>query len=630
MTFKRNAIFPWLIVLLALVPVLLFAYLGQFSRMMSDEYCTIAVGQELGAWDGMLYWYNSWTGSYARFFFMSAFAPLDALPPMMAPAIIIVLWLVGLSWLIFQGLAYLGIKNSRWVISIAVAALIVVAAINAFYASSSFYAYITSTAYILPLALLTIYLALSFWMAQRLGRNSSSLLGVLGGGVLCFLSAGTSEILVAFQFVFLTSCLLIIVVFLRSSVRRSYLLVFGVGWLTTLGSLAIQLNSPGVAKRAVFNEQIGRQPIRSIPALLSETLDRTFGYIGHAEAFAGFVMLLCLSLFVTLIKYMPQEPPEASKPRELSVPALWFGLIFQVIWIPILWGHTSDNPQFFGRFSIKYMMVIALNTAFIVSFLIMLWQRERINAELQKHKRSLFIVPNALPLFLVVLFVLTQSRNIIHFQALIYLFTSVFVFLGLLAWQLSSLLSSAMARRFGLLTFLSYGLAWVLIAAVVAASLFGSGYARLRTLTFASYLLVLPGLVWGGYIGYLIKNYALLFQRGQTWIKFLKIGSLVVVLIMTIGIVLGHATLIPDFQIYAKEWDARHREIIAMRDSGQTAVEVAPLTFDLAEYISAPTLGQYPTNHYAQDYYRLQSIIVSGPKAKAKLALPACIDFEHS
>ena len=611
MTFKRNAIFPWLIVLLALVPVLLFAYLGQFSRMMSDDYCTIAVGQELGAWDGMLYWYNSWTGSYARLFLMGALAQLDTLLPRMTPTLIIVLWLVGLYWLISQGLAYLRIGKSRGALAVTISAFIIAAAVNAFYSPQSFYWYSASITYILPLALLTIYMALAVWTAQRLRKNLLSLLGLIAGGTLCFLSAGIVEVFVTFQLTFLAVCLLMSLAFSRPPVRRSFVLVFAVGWLATLGSLVVQLNSPGVANRMAFSEKLGRQPIRSIPALLSETLDRTFGYIGHAEAFVGFALLLCLGLFVMLVKYRPQEPPEVSKPRELSVPALWFGLIVQVIWIPILWGHTSDNPQFFGRFSIKYMMVIALNTAFIVSFLIMLWQRERINAELQKHKRSLFIVPNALLLFLVVLLALTQLRNFIYFQALIYLFMSVFMFFGLLAWQLSSLLSSASAQRFGSLVILSPALAWILIAVIVATALFGAGYVRQRTMTFASYLLVLPGLVWGGYIGYLLKNYAALCH--QIWLKLLKFGSLALVVIIAMSIVLNHAALIPNFQIYAREWDARHEQIIAMRESGQTIIEVAPLTFDLMDYIRLSTVSNANDPNYrcTERYYAVDSIVVT-------------------
>ena len=46
MTFKRVNIFQWLIAALALVPLILYAWLGQFSRLMSSDYCTVAFGRE--------------------------------------------------------------------------------------------------------------------------------------------------------------------------------------------------------------------------------------------------------------------------------------------------------------------------------------------------------------------------------------------------------------------------------------------------------------------------------------------------------------------------------------------------------------------------------------------------------
>ena len=90
MTFKRSAVFQWLIAALALVPVVLYAYLGQFSRLMADDYCTVAFGLEKGAWDYMVWKLNIWSGSYASWFFKGAIAPLDTLAPRITPAMIIV------------------------------------------------------------------------------------------------------------------------------------------------------------------------------------------------------------------------------------------------------------------------------------------------------------------------------------------------------------------------------------------------------------------------------------------------------------------------------------------------------------------------------------------------------------
>ncbi len=605
MTFKRNFMFQWLMVVLALAPALLFAYLGQFSRMMSDDYCQIAIGQELGAWDYMIYKLDTWAGSYANWFFKGAVAPLDTLLPRMTPTLIITLWLVGLCWLVFQGLAYLRTGKSRLALAVTISAFIIAATVNAFYSPQSFYWYAASTHYTLPLTLLTIYMALAVWTAQRLQKNLSSLLGIIAGGMLCFISAGASEIFIAFQSTFLTLCLLMSLAFLGSSVRRSYVLVFGVGWLATLVGLAIQLSSPGLANRMAVDAQLMGQAIRSPSALLSGTLGLTFETIGHPPAFAGFVMLMGISLLAALVKYKPVS--KASKPARLATPPLWLGSMVQLLFIPILWGHTSDNPQWLGRFSSGYMIVVILNIAFILSFLVMLWQRSRIHAALQQQERGSQFLYNAMLLIAVLLFALTQFRSV-HYRASSYLFISFLMLLGIFSWQMSSLISTSSARRFGWLMLSSYAIALVCIAAIVATALFGRGLVDGRILAPGAYLLVLSGLVWGACIGCLIKNYALSSQAGQVWLNLLKLGSLAMILIITMGVALGHARLIPNFQLYANEWDARHQEI---SDSEQRTIKVEPLTFDLADYVEIVTLAQDPANRCAERYYRVESIVVT-------------------
>lgn len=601
----RTPIFQWLIAALALAPLLLFAYLGQFSRMMSDDYCQIARGQKMGAWDYMIHKLDTWAGSYANWLFKGAMAPLDTLLPRVTPTIIIILWLVGLSWLVFQGLAHLKIDKPRRALSISLSALTVAASINAFYSPQSFYWYAASVHYTLPLALLAIYIALALWAQTRL-----SLWAVIAGGLLCFISAGASEIFVVFQLTLLAFCLLMSFALLRGAVRRSYALVFGVGWLATLIGLAIQLSSPGIYRRAdVDAAQLG-QPIRAIPTLLSETLRLTFETIGHPPAFAGFVMLMSVGLLVMHIHCEPPPTSRAAQPVRLALPALWLGLIFQLLWTPILWEHASDNPQFFGRFSRGYMTVVTLNMVFSLSFLVLLGQRGRIQAALQKQERGLLFFCNALLLTALALFALTQFRSI-HYRAAAYLFTSFLMFLGLFFWQLSSLVSTPLARRFGFLTFFAYAIAVVCMAAMIGAALFGRGLVTARILAPGAHLLALSGLVWGAYAGYLIKNCSLSSQAGQTWLKSLTRGSLALALIIGIGIVLGQAARIPDFQRHAQEWDARHQEIIARRDSGQKFIEAAPLTYDLADYAAVPTLAHDPTNRCAKLYYKVDSIAVT-------------------
>ena len=599
---KRNSIFLWLIAALTLAPVALFVFLGQFSRLRSDDYCAVALGQEMGAWGYMTYKLNDWAGSYANWFFKGAVAPLDIMAVRIMPALIAVLWLIGLFWLIDEGLAHLKINHSRRPLALAIAALGVAGAINGSHAPQAFYWYAASTHYTLPLASLTIYLALTLWLTKRTRLPAW---GLIAGGMLCFITAGASEMFLVFQLTFLSGCLLASLAWRRHAYAR----VFGVGWLAALVGLMIQLNAPGVALRAAQIDDLFGRPDRSLSALLSKTFEETLKALGHPPIFAGFVLLMAAGLLTALFACQRQsvKASKASKPVELVSSAWWLGLMFQLLWLPILWSHVSDAPQFFGRFSLRYMAVIVLNLTFISSFAALLWQRGRINAYLQRHERGLPIFCNGLLLIFVFLFALTQLGSI-YYRAASWLLMTSLMFLGLLGWQLSSLPPGAETRKFGLLALCSLGIGLACAAAVVGAAVFGRGYAASRILAPGNSLLTLSGLAWGFFLGCLVKH--LPSRYGQAWITRLKLASLATAFIIGLGIVLGQAALAPDFQRYAREWDARHLDIIAQRDRGQTSIETALLSYDLAEYAGMTTMARDPTNRCAKRYYGVESIAV--------------------
>jgi len=497
----------------------------------------------------------------------------------------------------------LGISRLRRPLALSMSALSVAAAIYAFYSPQSFYWYTASIPYTLPVALLTIYMALAIRMAPRWRKNIPSLLGV---GAVGFLVAGFSEMYLVFQLTLFTFCLLMSLAFLGSSVRSRYAPLIGAGWLGTLASLLVQLSSPGGAIRAEVIVNRHGPPDRSASHLLFDTLEQTFGLARHAEVFVGLMMLMGVGLLVMLIAYQPPPSAAASKkPAPLALPPLWLGLIFQLLFIPLLWSHTSDNPQLLGRFSIRYMVIITLNIISILGFLVMLWQRGRINTYLQKRQRGWLMSGciMAFPCLFALLFFIPQIRNI-DYRAAVYLFTSVHVLLAVLTWQLSSILESAAARGLGLLALGSYGIGWASITAIIFAANFATPWTVFpRTLSASAWLLVFSGLIWGVYMGYSAQ--CLLSSR--VWTRLLKLGSFAAVLVIAAGILGSQVALAPDFQLYAQEWEEFHQEVIAQRDSGKTVIEVEPFTFDLAEYLGIATLlwGEYDG---AEGYYKVESI----------------------
>lgn len=615
--FRRAGNFRWLAALLALTPAFLFAYLGHFSRLEYDDYCTITVGRERGAWEGMVYWYNEWAGSYTNFFLKSALAPLDTLLPAIMPALIVALWLAGLTWLAWQGLACLQIDGSRPALSIGFAGLAAAASINALYSPESFYWYAASTHYTLPLTLLTLYMALAMWTARRW----PSWPGLAVGAALCFLSAGAAEIFVAFQLVFFTFCLLSALAFLRPPLRPRYVRIFALAWLVTLGCLLIYLNSPGIANRLLVEEMrdfnlavlrptlTGEQQWNLALKLAPEMLWLIFEYIGHEQAFAGFALLMFLSLLVMLIQYSRQSTSKTSQLSKLAAWPWWLGLIFQLIFIPILWDHTSDHAQFFGRFSIGYLTVVILNTALILGFAGLLWQRRRVNAALERRKQGWLAILGIMAAVFLLLFALSQLRSI-HYRAASYLFTMALVFLGLTTWMLAAGLESQSAKKYGYAGMLAYVFALTSMAAIIFTALLGRGFVTPRILAPAACLLVMSGSVWGISLGFLLRSQPWL---NGIWLNWLKLGSLVIVLTVAMGIALGQAALIPDFRAFAKEWDARHQLIIAMRDEGQRDLLVPRLSAAAAGYTAATTLPGDPRFRCAKHYYGVDSIKYDDP-----------------
>ena len=604
MPFKRSSILQALMIALALAPALLYAYLGQFSRPMGDDYCEISAGRELGAWGYMAHKLATLSGGYANAFFKGAAAALDILAVRITPALIVLLWLGGLLWLIDEGLTRLKISHSRR-LALAAAALALAGAINSSHAPQAFYWYAASARYLLPLALLTIYLALTVWLAKRTRLPAW---GLIAGGLLCFITAGFAEIYVVFQLVFLTFCLLASLAWRR----RVYARVFGAGWLATLVSLAIQLNAPGVALRAASIEERYGRPDRSLLDLLSRIFEETLRavghpqtFVGHPQIFTGFALLLAVGLLVMLFAWRPPKTLKTLKSVELVSPALGLCLIFQLLWLPLLWSHVSDAPQFLGRFSPRYMVIIGLNLAFILGFAALLWQRGRINAYLQRHERGLRLFCNAPLLIFVLLFALSQLTN--YYLSASWLLMTALMFLGLLGWQLSSLLPGAETRKLGWLALCSLAAGLACMVAIVGAAVFGRGFAIPRILAPGASLIALSGLVWGFFLGCLIKN--LPSQYSQAWITRLKLASLAMALIIGLGIVRGQAALAPDFQRHAREWDARHLDIIAQRASGQKTIEAAPLSYDLAEYAGVIILTD-PKDYCAKIYYGFDSLVL--------------------
>ena len=329
---KTNRI-QWIMVALALAPIALYAYLGQFTRLMSVDNCEVAAARDDLGWERHLRNYSIAGGRYSPYLLPLIFAPLDTHLTRITLTASIIVWLGGCYWLAFQGLGFLKIGHSRKAPSLAIAGLTVAAAINAFfhYDHETFYHNAVFVTNVVPIVLFTVYMALTIWMAPRLRKNLRWALGLAASGLICFLVAGFAEAHVVFQLFVLAFGLLASFALLHNPLRNRYVVVLGVAGLASLVSLIIQLNGPGVAVRRAA--ELSRHSINP-STIVSRTLYLGLKHIMDPEVFMGFAMLMGLGLLIALVKYRPAALSKASKTFELASPALWLCLIFHLICPP--------------------------------------------------------------------------------------------------------------------------------------------------------------------------------------------------------------------------------------------------------------------------------------------------------
>lgn len=254
MFLKRPLLAFWLPLLIGLLlagALLSFAYNGTFARMIFDDYCTAVLGLELGAWDGMLHWYNNWAGSYTTFIIKSAMGPYQPAIHSLLVAGFIALWLPALLAFFWQVLAWLGLPR-RWSLLWALVLLLSFATINSSPGSQKLYWMAAFVPYTLSIIPLTISATLIVWVLRQPADQPRWKLRTYGPlavvGVLAFITGGLSETLTTFQVTALV--LLIIAIWFTLPQRRAQLIPpLLLVLLLVFISMAILVLSPGYAIR---------------------------------------------------------------------------------------------------------------------------------------------------------------------------------------------------------------------------------------------------------------------------------------------------------------------------------------------------------------------------------------------
>lgn len=425
------------------------------------------------------------------------------------------------------------------------------------------------------------------------------------GALMCFLSAGFSELFVALQAALLTLGLLFAPAFIGGMQRRNVMLLLASAWLATIASAIVQSNSPGVAIRMQAESMSYAMTFREYLEWAARALDFSIQVVGYPRAFAGFALLFCVGFGAALHYSRPRALEPSGNLCRLSRALHWLGLFSQLLILPLLWTHQSDDPLVLGRFNPAAAVVVTANALLILYFAIVIWGWRRISAAMARDTNLAWLHLCAFIAAALLLFGLTQLYDI-HWQGNTYLYFSTLLLFLLLAGQLAASLRDT-RRRFSLVAVLSTLVAWLLIGATIFIAFVSVGYMQMRLLALASAAMVFSGLVWVACVGCSIKQWLNVCDASQQRIAWLAICSVIVALMIGINIVSSQARRIPGFAGYAREWDERHQAIIAQRDRGERDIIVQPLRFNMPRFLGH-TQDREVLFRYALAYYGVDSI----------------------
>ena len=565
----------------SLTPLLLFAYLGMHSRPLSDDHCHIYSAKQLDFLEYLIYWRGRIDGSYSDYMVRSLLSPLDTEVTKLFPSILIGVWILSTSALLAKGLKLLCVQRYRRVIALILSMQLVTAICSGLYSEMALYWYAASVKYSAPMVSLTLFLLLLLHAARGpLGRRKKQLI-TLAGGLLCFISAGFAETLSIALFVSLSVLLSALWARSRSVYFQRWFPILVASLFAVIASMLVMITAPGVADR------MSKMPNWN-PKLVSltnedrliQTWNTMLDRIADPAVFAGFGLLLAAGVILGLHMARPNRDKSCAQPQGARG-ILFFGLAVQIVLLPLLWSHTSDETIWFGKYSTEYFAVIVCNSILIGSLLLLLRKQKLYDAIFT----DLCCVLPCIALLLICAIVsLTKQYRGIQWQAYVYLWLScqsmLFVIAVLLSWHLPR-----PYRRvfYGSLSSL-FVITCLSIAAVALTGQVVSGRGIKRTFTFANHLIVWQGLAWGLFLGSSIKACCAQTRGRGLWL--LRSSALLTMALLLFGIIGDQLALLPKFHQFARDYDQRHLSILSQRESGERRIKTAPLAFDLSRYLN--------------------------------------------
>jgi hypothetical protein len=333
----------WTILNMTILPgivIALHAYLGSFTRLLADDYCSLYNARALGVLGTAWFWYRTWAGVYARSLINEILLWIGPYTMWVIVPGVLILWLLATAWVLYllvgnemppKGRIWLSIGGS---ITLIFAVLLISPRLV-----QSLYWWGGMSAYTIPLMLATFCTAVFLVVSRREWDRKTSIAWSALSFIIAFGLGGISESFTPILIVFLALLASWGGLTKRFTLQQPPLWFLGTGLAGSILALIVVVAAPGNAIRATyFPPHPGLIEIFQIAG--RGYIDFLYSTIAEPQKSAGLLGVWLGSILLGMGTTNPNPPKSWTAPAILALGIFLAFLCFP----PSAYGTSTVPP----------------------------------------------------------------------------------------------------------------------------------------------------------------------------------------------------------------------------------------------------------------------------------------------
>jgi hypothetical protein len=229
--------------------LILYCYLGTFSRFYADDFCMSGYVVRLGFWQAQWFQYTTWSNRFTGMFLLSLSDLLGTSFIKWWTSLAVIIWVIGLTWAMLKICRLLHMQMPKWMAVLISEWIILFSILLAPQVYQSLFWRIGLITYTVPLVLLSSLIGILIQGYLNLQESKKASGWIVLAGFIAFLGGGLSETYLVLQITILGLALLILLMVNNKEKLKFGLKPIGSGLIGSLLSMVIVLAAPGNAVR---------------------------------------------------------------------------------------------------------------------------------------------------------------------------------------------------------------------------------------------------------------------------------------------------------------------------------------------------------------------------------------------